>query len=272
TGATALLVAALVERGRVGGTVDDELLGALGATLTATVDARGRVAADIAVATGPVRTRTSPFFPGEVAWALARLDTRLPGRGFGETADRVLAWVITERDEVERPWPPVSDHWAAYARAERAAAGAAVPEGVDDAALTAWRGRQLGLFGLQVRYESQKTGGVTRWTRGPVAMAAGVGTLGEGLGRWLEVDAATGELGGDRAVVEERLVCVAALLVARQVDEAEAAAEPEPARVAGAWFRQGRTRIDDQQHALSALLAARPVLARRAALGEGGRP
>ncbi len=272
TGATALLVAALVIRGRVGGDVDGELLRALGSTLVATVGDDGSVAADVSVVDGPVRRRTSPFFPGEVAWALALLDGVLPGEAYGEAADRVLAWIVTARDEVEGPWPPVSDHWAAYARAERVRSGVALPAGVTTDALTRWRERQLGLFGLQVRYESQRRGGWTRVTRGRQAPASGLGTLGEGLGRWLAVDAVSGELAGRRPVVVERLACVTGLLVERQVDERAAASEPDPARVAGAWFRDGVTRLDDQQHALSALLVAAEVFADPLPVGEGGRP
>jgi hypothetical protein len=65
--------------------------------------------------------------------------------------------------------------------------------------------------------------------------------------------AADPELSVDRSTVEGRLACVAGLLVARQVHD------PDP-RLDGAWFRGHDTEVDDQQHAISALLVALPVL------------
>jgi hypothetical protein len=148
----------------------------------------------------------------------------------------------------------VSDHWGAYGFDEIAA----WPDRSADTVLTddelAYAERQAGLFGLQVRYESQRrTSGPVRWTRGPIALAAGVGTLGEGLGGIRRLAARTPELDVDRGRLDERLACVAGLLVDRQ------AASDDP-RVHGAWFRLGVTQVDDQQHAVSALLAALPVL------------
>jgi hypothetical protein len=84
------------------------------------------------------------------------------------------------------------------------------------------------------------------------------------------VSAVDQSMGADRAVVGERLRCVAGLLVDRQLTPAEAArvAEVVPAvdagAIRGAWFSGAITQEDDQQHALSALLAA------RGALEEGG--
>ena len=41
---------------------------------------------------------------------------------------------------------------------------------------------------------------------------------------------------------------------------ASAAAWPRPELVAGAWFYRGYTQMDDEQHVLSGLLSAIPVL------------
>jgi hypothetical protein len=62
-----------------------------------------------------------------------------------------------------------------------------------------------------------------------------------------------------QAVVAERVNCVGAMLVERQVRGDEAAAFGDPDRTAGAWFQFGVTQMDDQQHALSALLGALAV-------------
>jgi hypothetical protein len=49
------------------------------------------------------------------------------------------------------------------------------------------------------------------------------------------------------------------MLADRQVSAAEAQDAIDPALTEGAWFTEGRTRMDDQQHALSGLLRAGPI-------------
>lgn len=251
TGASALLVAALVERRRrTGTTVDDEQLAALGRFLTSAVtddgavEARWDLEADRAVA-----GERSPFFTGEVAWALARLHAEFPDQGWDGPARRVSTYLATRRDDAERRLPPVSDHWGAYAWDEIAAWPTALTP-----AERAYATRQAALFGLQTRYESQRRStGPARLLRGPYAVPAGLGTLGEGLGGIRRLLAGGTDLEVDPVAVDERLTCVAGLLVARQADD------PDP-RVDGAWFRGDVTQVDDQQHAVSALLAALPAL------------
>ncbi len=263
SGATGLLVAALDERRLATGATDlDELLVSLGHTLAATVNDDGSVSADIDRRTGPGDHR-SPFFTGEVMWALARLHLTFPTEGFDEPALRIRRYLIDDRDEVERWWPPLSDHWAAYAfeTMDRWPDPPAMSAADDD-----WLDRQLGLFGLQVRYESQRRGGVTRLTRGPIALAAGVGTLEEGIGNHLLWLMRRGERTDDFDVLTERADCAAWLLVQRQVTPRDAADDVEPERSIGAWFRLGDTQMDDQQHALSALLILADV---RQAAGSG---
>ena len=58
--------------------------------------------------------------------------------------------------------------------------------------------------------------------------------------------------------LEERLLCSAARLAGHQVTEARPGEDPTP--VVGAWFTDGETRVDHQQHALSGLLFAERVL------------
>lgn len=256
SGTVGLLVAALDERRLATGRTDlDGLLIDFGHTLTAVVNEDGSVSANIHVDDGPDDSR-SPFFTGEVMWALARLHLTFPDEGFDAPALRIRRYLVHDRDDVERPWPPVSDHWGAYAF--ETMSRWPDPPAMTEADRT-WRRRQLGLFSLQVRYESQRVGGLTTLTRGETALAAGVGTLGEGLGNHLLHALATGDLESDLGTLVTRADCAAHLLVSRQITTDDAAHEAEPERSVGAWFRLGDTQMDDQQHALSALLLVEEV-------------
>ena len=66
-----------------------------------------------------------------------------------------------------------------------------------------------------------------------------------------------------REPIAERATCVAGLAVRAQSDAAEAAGAARPERVEGAWFRDGETRMDDQQHALAGLLRTIPIVEAR---------
>lgn len=254
TGAIGLLVAALDERRVVTANTDhDELLLGLGQTLSAVVNRDGSVSASINVSTGAHSGR-SPFFTGEILWALSRLHLTFPDADFDEPARRIRRYLVNDRDRIEEHWPPVSDHWGAYAfeTMDRWPDPPTITSAEDE-----WLDRQLGLFGLQARYESQRQGGITRLTRGPIALAAGVGTLGEGLGNhllWLDRNNLRTDDIGD---LTARADCAAALLVDRQITPDQAATDAEPDRTMGAWFRLGDTQMDDQQHALSALILLR---------------
>jgi hypothetical protein len=249
TGATGLLVAALVERRRVAAdTTHDDVLRQLGRFLERTVTEDGAVVATWDLARDePVAGSRSPFFTGEVMFALARLHTAFPDEGWDEPARRVSEYVATRRDDAERRFPPVSDHWASYGWGEMAA----WPTGTGlSAAAVDGAGRQAGLLGLQVRYESQRrAGGLARLLRGPFASSSGLGTLGEGLGGIRRARHADPRIEVDDERVVDRIRCAAGMLVARQVHD------PDP-RLDGAWFRQGVTQVDGQQHPISALLAA----------------
>jgi multiple antibiotic resistance protein len=63
-----------------------------------------------------------------------------------------------------------------------------------------------------------------------------------------------------RTPLAERATCIAGLAVREQSDAADAGGAAAPGRVRGAWFRDGETRMDDQQHALSAVLRTVPIL------------
>ncbi len=257
TGASALWVAGLVERRETtGDPVYDDLLFDLGTFLVGSVEENGAVSAAYLTETGDFdRGNHSIFFTGEIYWAVARLDRAFPGEGYGAAAARIERYLATERDDAEDLFPPPADHWAAYglatshgpATADVKSDAPGMPEG--------YVARQARLFGPQVRYESQRTNSTWSYvTRGRQTLGAGLGTLGEGLGNlWFVVDDA------DRDAVAERAVCVAGMLVDRQADGSSA----DPAE-RGAWFQFGVTQMDDQQHSLSALLLALPILEERA--------
>lgn len=263
-GASGLLAAGLAERRAfTGDRAHDDDLRALGRFLAAMVRPSGAVVAYWHLPAGaPLSEDPSPFFTGEVYWALGLLHRELPDEGFGAVADRVGRYLASARDEAERWFPDISDHWAAYGLATQAA----WPEPLDGADATAARRayaeRQAGIAGFQVRWESQRTG---TWgnelVRGEPTLGAGLGTLGEqlaGLWRLASDEPALVDL---RDPLARRTVCAAGMLVERQVSPEEAAHAPEPDRARGAWLQRGITQMDDQQHALSAVLFAEPILA-----------
>jgi hypothetical protein len=117
--------------------------------------------------------------------------------------------------------------------------------------------RQAGLQSLQIRYESQRTNSLLSYrTRGRQTLGAGLGTIGEALSNWEVVAAATPSLSDVREPLAERAVCVGGVLIDRQVGSADVGADDNESVVLGAWFQFDVTQMDDQQHALSALLGA----------------
>ena len=128
----------------------------------------------------------------------------------------------------------------------------------------AYARRQAALFGGQVRWVSQRLGPWGRYVRGSfVPRGGGYGVIGEGLtGLWL---AAREEprLADLQEPIAERATCNAGLAVRAQSDHEDAADAASPERVEGAWFSDGETRMDDQQHALAALLRTIPIVEAR---------
>lgn len=271
TGATALLVAGLATREAAtgDGAFDDEL-DELGRFLVSMVEPSGAVLAQWDPATGsPVPGLYSTFFTGEAFWALAMLDTVDPDGGWQEPVERIARYVAVERDDAEDLFPPLSDHWSAYGLAQLGTGAGGELSG-DEAA---YADRLAGLFGFQVRWESQRTDeGLNRVLRGGQALGAGVGTLGEGLGSLHRLGTDVPGTFSDEqlAVVGERLACTAGMLVDRQVGADDAATTGRPGAAEGAWFTDGVTQKDDQQHALSALLLAEPVLVAGVEVGGSG--
>jgi small neutral amino acid transporter SnatA (MarC family) len=250
TGASALLAAGLVTRREVTGDERyDDLMRRLGRFVLAQTEPSGAVLAEYDPARGaPVPGEYSKYFTGEAYMALARLERAFPGEGWGAAARRIGAYLATERDDAEDHWPAIPDHWAAYGMAEA---------GVIDAG---YARSQAGLFGLQVRMVAQGFGPWGKAVRGSYEpRGGGYGVIGEGLtGLWLAAreDPRLGDL---TEPIAERTLCNAGLAVEAQSDREDAAGASEPGRIAGAWFVDGETRMDDQQHALAALLRTIPI-------------
>src|ERR671922_402595 len=120
--------------------------------------------------------------------------------------------------------------------------------------------RQAELFGAQARWLAQRYGpwgGVVR--AGYEPRGGWYGVIGEAVTGWWLTAGEEPRLAGIRDAIGERATCVAGLAVSAQSDAADAAHSARPGRVEGAWFRDGETRMDDQQHALAALLRTIPI-------------
>ena len=106
----------------------DDVLRRLGRFLVAQAEPSGRGARATTWRAGaPVAGEYSKYYTGEAYWALARLHRTFPDEGWGEVADRIGAYLATERDDVEGHWPPIPDHWAAYGLSETVAVPRARP-------------------------------------------------------------------------------------------------------------------------------------------------
>ena len=193
-GATALLVAGLVERRlTTGDTSDDDLIRWLARFLVAQTEPSGRRAQRLrqrdAANRSPVATRsTTPArptgrWPGSTGCSRTRAGARRPTAS-ATTSPR-------SRDDVEGYWPPIPDHWAAYGLAETVE----FPERDPDRPLTdaelAHARRQAALFGSQVRWVSQQAGPWGSVVRGSFTpRGGGYGVVGEALtGLWLPAEA-----------------------------------------------------------------------------------
>jgi hypothetical protein len=245
-GASALAAAALVHRRlATGERAHDRLIRELARFLVSQQLPDGRVLGSWSPETErPLPGGYSKFGTGEALWALALADRVLPGEGWAEPARRLARYVATQRDDVEGYVLTFPDHWAAYGLAELPALGE--PE-------IAYARRLAASFGLMSRVESQSgPSGLRRVFRGEPASGAGLGTIGEGLGALWRLSGEESRLGDLEDDLALRTRCTAGRTVDRQSGD-------------GAWYDEsGYTQMDDQQHPLSALQAALPVL-------EGGR-
>jgi small neutral amino acid transporter SnatA (MarC family) len=271
TGSTALLVAGLVIRREYSGDRRyDDVLRRLGRFLLAQTEPSGAVLASYDLARGrPVAGEYSKYFTGEAYWALASLHRAFPGEGWGRAADRVGTYLATSRDEAEDHWPPILDHWAAYGMAETVEFPQRGRPPLTGDELDYAR-RQAELFGSEARWISQRFGpwgGLVRGTYTP--RGGGYGVVNEALAGWWLVARDEPRLADLQAPIAERAACVAGLAVSAQSDREDAANAARPGRVEGAWFRDGETRMDDQQHALAGLLRTIPIVEAREGSSSG---
>jgi small neutral amino acid transporter SnatA (MarC family) len=272
TGATALLLAGLdIRREATGDTRYDRVMERLGRFLVGQTEQSGAVLASYDLAReAPVPGEYSKYYTGETYWALARLHLTFPSGGWGEPADRIGAYLATKRDDAEHHFPPIEDHWAAYGLSEtvRFPERGRPPLTGDEVDYA--RG-QAELFGAETRYISQRMGPWGALVRGPhEPRGGGYGVMAEGLTGLWRTALADSRLADLRGPLAERARCMAGLAVDAQSDAADAADAVHPGRVRGAWFRDGETRMDDQQHALAGLL--RTIAIVRAGGGSDDQP
>ncbi len=257
-GAGALMLTALEERRDIDGSDRrDGIMRSIGRFLVAMQRDDGGFHVGADVTTGDPDTEgTSPYYPGEALWALARLDAIFPGEGFGDAALSAAFFIARDRDDVEGvQFPPLNDHWASYGFAEMGERERLDDDVIDYARRVSFR------FDLLIRSEAQRdAGALYALTHGPARRAAALGT-------WVEGQAALARLAGDdrrlaglEEEITDRAACGAAILVERQNMSG-------PASTHGAWFVDGVTRMDDQQHAISGLLAVAALLEAREVRG-----
>jgi small neutral amino acid transporter SnatA (MarC family) len=121
--------------------------------------------------------------------------------------------------------------------------------------------RQAELFGIQARWLSQWHGPWGGLVRGSYKARGGwYGVIGEALTGWWLTAREEPRLADLREPIAERATCIAGLALGEQSDAQDAANAAQPERVEGAWFRDGETRMDDQQHALAGLLRTIPIV------------
>ncbi|MFQ5517855.1 MAG: hypothetical protein ACE5E8_09805, partial [Acidimicrobiia bacterium] len=247
-----LLLAALAQRRAV--TADDgydALMKRLGRFLASQQLPSGAIAAFWDPATGkPVPDQYGRFATGEAFWGLAILNRLFPSEGWGRPALAVAHYLATERVASEGYAVRLADHWAAYGLAE-------FDPGDLDGVLVDYARRLTGYFALTIRVESQRTGsGINLLLRGYPGPGAGIGTAGEGLGALLRLARRDPRLADVQPGLAERIGCMAGIMAGAQVDAEEASQFPRPGLTRGAWFYRDYTQMDDQQHVVSALLAA----------------
>jgi len=200
----------------------------------------------------------SKYATGEAFWALAMMHAIFPGEGWDAPTRRVADYLSLHRDEVEnQKFPPWADQWAAYGLGEMAT----WPPSDTNIAYARTLAER---FGFLVRVESQRRDNwFSKLLHGRQARAAGMGTWVEGLNSLYTLATTDPRMADMAPKIAERIECGAGMLAARQVSPQQAARGPNPQRTSGAWFTNSVTRMDDQQHALSALLNAAPTLEHR---------
>ncbi|HEX6032196.1 MAG TPA: hypothetical protein VFY90_12265, partial [Tepidiformaceae bacterium] len=250
-GANALMLAGLLQyRDATGDTSRDDLMRGVARFLVRMQRPDGGFTAEWRAGDdGPYLPARSRYATGEAFWALALMHNRFPDEGWDRPSRAVADYLSLHRDEVENfKFPPWADQWAAYGLSEMAGWG------LSDANI-AYARSLADRFGFLIRVEAQRSD--KPWSKvvhGRNARAAGMGTWVEGLDSLWRIADADPRMADMKQDIADRVACGAGMLVARQ--------QPPPSQpgvfdpVADAWFTEGKTRMDDQQHALSALLKA----------------
>lgn len=252
-GTAALLTVGLVHRRQAtGDPVHDDLLRQLGDLMVGQQREDGSLLSFWDPRTGErVPEITSLYATGEALWALALLHNEFPGQGWDDPAWLTLDYMATQRDEDEDVWPrPWADQWAAYSLNEMGSWGLSDTH-IDYGRLLAAQ------FGIAVRWESQRNGGIDGLVHSPEPIAAGQGTWIEALGMFQQLSLIDERLSDETEALGDRLACGAGRMVAKQTRDT---GDP---RLDGAWFVDGVTRVDGQQHTLSGLLFAEQLLSER---------
>lgn len=268
SGGTALLLLAMTESP----IADPVLVEELGRHLLASI-APGPAGTSIVLELadrdlGFVSGSVSAFTTGEVAYALARLERLQPGRGWGRDVPSILDYLALHKANAEGFVPDMPDHWAAYTMSEMTKWSAESwndvvgrQPGSFDERHIAWAAKQMGITSVMVRYESQRTNsGADRWLRGRTSLGSAIGTHGESIGGWFDVASMVDDLGGRQAGLRDRLSCNSSVITNRQIDSVRAETYSDPDRARGSWLWFDITQVDDQQHAVSALVAAERIL------------
>ena len=249
-GASALMAAALAQRRDATGDAryDDELR-ALGRFMAGQITTGGQMLVTYDLQAGaPVPGETSRYATGEAAWAFAQLHNLFPDEGWDVPARRVLDYLATGATRSKTsttgrgPTSGPPTRWPSWRRR----AGRA-PHHVRPRA-----GRALRDARAHRVPEGQLAGGLRR----PPRPRRRSGRVGRGPGIAVRRRRAASRLADLREPLADASACGAGILVERQQDASDAAEWPSPDLVEGAWFRDDVTRMDDQQHALSGLLAA----------------
>jgi hypothetical protein len=257
TGGSALMLAGLAQRrAATHDTTYDGLMHQLANYLLVMEQPDGSVLLLWLPDTGvPDPVQRSKYATGEAFWALTLMRREFPNERWEAPSRAVANYLSNHRDSQENyDYPPWVDQWAAYGLAEMAS----WPLNDDNIRYA----RSLSeRFGFLVRVESQRR--ATWWSKlihGRRARAAGIATWSEALDSLWRLASADPRMADMRDKIGERATCAAGMVASRQQTPAQAAGYKQPSLVAGAWYTEGVTRMDDQQHALSGLVLSRDVL------------
>lgn len=255
-GSSALLLAGLAHRREAtGDTQYDELMNQLARGIEGQQRQNGGFWHLTDAAGRPVPDVTSLFSNGEAFWALLLADQQFPEAAYDQAAQAAATYIATEQDDEEDVlFPPWASQWSAYGFSDL------VPLGISDEQAP-YIDDLINRFGAIIRGGAQqRSGGIADWVRTGSARGSGFGTILEATAAMNRLARAEPRFAHYQEDLEERLLCVAGLVVTGQQTAEVAAGYPNPGLVEGAWFVDDLTRMDDQQHHLSGLLATRAFL------------